>query len=50
MDKSKLKEMARDIKMLEKKKAKMERIYEKSCGKKYAKKEMVDEVETTEEV
>ena len=50
MDKSKLKEMARDIKMLEKKKAKMERIYEKSCGKKYAKKGMVDEVETTEEV
>jgi len=50
MDKSKKKEMARDIKMLEKKKAKMERIYEKSCGKKYAKKEMVDEVETTEEV
>jgi hypothetical protein len=45
MDKSKLKEMARDIKMLEKKKAKMEKIYEKSCGKKYQKEEIVDEIE-----
>ena len=50
MDKSKLKEMARDIKMLEKKKSQMEKIYEKTCGKSYSQKEVVDEVETTEEV
>ena len=50
IDKTKMKQMQREIKDLERKKAKMERIYEKSCGKKYAKKGMVDEVETTEEV
>jgi hypothetical protein len=50
IDKTKMKQMQREIKDLERKKAKMERIYEKSCGTKYAKKEMVDEVETTEEV
>ncbi len=43
IDKSKMKEMQREIKLLEKKKAGMEKIYEKSCGKKYARKEMVDE-------
>ncbi len=43
IDKKKLKEMQREIKLLEKKKAGMEKIYEKSCGKKYTKKEMVDE-------
>jgi len=50
IDKSKMKQMQREIKDLERKKAKMERIYEKSCGSKYAKKGVVDEVETTEEV
>ena len=45
IDKSKMKQMQREIKDLERKKSKMERIYEKSCGKKYAKKEMVDETE-----
>jgi len=45
MDKSKLKEMARDIKMLEKKKSQMEKIYEKTCGKSYSQKEMVDEMD-----
>ena len=43
IDKSKMKEMQREIKLLEKKKAGMEKVYEKSCGKKYARKEMVDE-------
>jgi hypothetical protein len=43
MDKSKLKEMARDIKVLEKKKSQMEKIYEKMCGKSYSPSEMVDE-------
>ena len=37
--------MQREIKDLERKKMKMERIYEKSCGSKYAKKEMVDEMD-----
>jgi len=50
IDKSKMKQMQREIKDLERKKVKMERIYEKSCGKKYTKKGRVDEVETTEEV
>ncbi len=49
IDKAKMKQMQREIKDLERKKAKMERIYEKSCGKKYAKKEMVDEVEEVDE-
>jgi hypothetical protein len=43
MDKSKLKEMARDIKLLEKKKSQMEKIYEKTCGKSYSPTKMVDE-------
>ena len=49
IDKSKMKQMQREIKDLERKKAKMERIYEKSCGKKYSKKEMVDETEEVDE-
>ena len=49
IDKSKMKQMQKEIKELEKKKAKMEKIYEKSCGKKYAKKEMVDETEEVDE-
>jgi len=49
IDKSKMKQMQREIKDLERKKAKMERIYEKSCGSKYAKKEMVDEMDDVNE-
>jgi len=45
IDKSKMKQMQREIKDLERRKAKMERIYEKSCGSKYTKKEMVDEMD-----
>ena len=37
--------MQREIKDLERKKMKMERIYEKSCGSKYTKKGMVDEMD-----
>ena len=48
IDKSKMKMMQREIKDLERKKVKMERIYEKSCGKKYSKAEMVDETEAEE--
>jgi len=49
IDKSKMKQMQREIKDLERKKLKMEKIYEKSCGKKYSKKEMVDETEEVSE-
>ena len=45
IDKSKMKQMQREIKDLERKKMKMEKIYEKSCGKKYQKQEMVDEMD-----
>ncbi len=43
MDKKKLKQMQKEVKILEKRKAKMEKIYEKSCGKKYRKEDIVDE-------
>jgi hypothetical protein len=49
MDKKKMKQMQKEVKILEKRKAKMEKIYEKSCGKKYQKVEVVDEVEEIEE-
>ena len=45
VDKKKMKEMQREIKLLEKRKAKMEKVYEKSAGKKFQKQEMVDENE-----
>ena len=50
MDKTKLKEMAKDIKALEKKKSQMERIYEKTCGKSYSQKEVVTNEEEIEEM
>jgi hypothetical protein len=44
IDKKKLKDMQKEIKLLEKKKAAMEKIYEKSCGKSYVRQEeTVDE-------
>ena len=43
IDKKKMKDMQKEIKLLEKKKAAMEKIYEKSCGKKYQREEIVDE-------
>ena len=43
MDKKKLKEMQKAVKVLEKRKAKMEKMYEKMSGKKYQKEEVVDE-------
>jgi hypothetical protein len=43
IDKSKMKQMQKEIRLLEKRKAKMEKIYEKMCGKKYQKEEIVDE-------
>ena len=50
IDKNKMKDMQREIKLLEKKKAGMEKIYEKSCGKAYKKTEIVDESEDIEEM
>ena len=47
VDKKKMKDMQREIKLLEKRKGKMEKVYEKMCGKKY--KKMVDESEEIEE-
>jgi len=48
-DKKKIKAMQKEIKDLEKRRAKMEKVYEKMCGKKYIKQEIVDEVEVSEE-
>ena len=45
IDKSKMKAMQKEIKLLEKRKGKMEKMYEKMCGKKYKKAEMVDEMD-----
>jgi len=43
VDKGKMKSMQKEIKILEKRKAKMEKIYEKVTGKSYTKEEIVDE-------
>ena len=48
VDKKKMKEMQREVKDLERRKAKMEKLYEKMCGKSYTKEEMVDEEMSTE--
>jgi hypothetical protein len=50
MDKKKIKEMQREIKLLEKRKAGFEKLYEKSCGKKYQQQEIVGEVTEEEEI
>jgi hypothetical protein len=49
IDKKKVKQMQKEIKLLEKRKQKMEKLYEKSTGKQYAKRTMVDEVEEVDE-
>tara|TARA_R110001606_G_scaffold316058_1_gene462927 strand:+ start:2627 stop:3310 length:684 start_codon:yes stop_codon:yes gene_type:complete len=43
MDKKKVKALQKEIKTLEQRKSKMEKIYEKMCGKKYQQQEIVDE-------
>jgi hypothetical protein len=45
VDKKKMKEMQKEIKLLENKKAGIEKLYEKMCGKSYSKKEVVDETQ-----
>ena len=49
-DKAKIKAMQKEIKDLGKRRAKMEKMYEKMCGKKYVKQEIVDEAEELNEV
>ena len=44
VDKKKMKAMQKEVKLLEKKKGKMEKMYEKMCGKKYQREEIVDEI------
>ncbi|MDB4378165.1 hypothetical protein N9Z41_00195 [bacterium] len=43
VDSKKMKAMQKEVKILEKRKAKMEKMYEKMAGKKYQKEEIVDE-------
>ena len=43
VDKTKMKAMQREVKDLERRKLKMEKLYEKMCGKSYKKTEVVDE-------
>jgi len=43
VDKKKVKDMQREVKLLEKTKSKYEKMYEKMCGKSYKKMEIVDE-------
>ena len=49
VDKKKMKEMQREIKLLEKKSLSMKRVYEKLSGKKYYKEEIVGETKSSEE-
>jgi hypothetical protein len=50
IDKKKMKDMQKEIKLLEKRKGKMEKMYEKMAGKKYQQTEVVDEAEEIEEM
>jgi hypothetical protein len=45
VDGKKMKAIQKEVKILEKRKAKMEKMYEKMCGKKYQREEIVDEIE-----
>jgi len=50
VDKKKMKDMQREIRLLEKRRGKMAKMYEKMCGKKYQQAEIVDEVKELEEM
>ena len=50
VDKKKMKEIQKEIKLLEKRKGKMEKMYEKMAGKKYQQTEVVDEAEEIDEM
>jgi len=49
VDKGRVKAIQKEIKDLEKRKLKMEKLYEKSCGKKYQQQEIVDETQIEED-
>ena len=49
VDGKKMKAIQKEVKILEKRKAKMEKMYEKMCGKKYQREEIVDEIVDTVE-
>lgn len=48
IDRSKVKQMEKEVKLLEKRKAKMEKVYEKTCGKSY-KRQITEEPEEEED-
>ena len=48
IDPKKIKELQKEVNLLEKKKLNLEKLYEKASGKKYQKKEVVDETQTEE--
>jgi len=48
MDKKKVKALQKEIKVLEGRKSKMEKMYEKMCGKKYQQQEIVGETKNEE--
>jgi hypothetical protein len=48
VDKAKMKVMQREVKDLERRKVKIEKLYEKMCGKSYTKEKIVDEEMSTE--
>ena len=50
IDKKKMKDMMKEVKLLEKRRAKMEKMYEKMSGKKYQQTEVVDEAEEIDEM
>ena len=50
VDKKKMKDMQKEIKLLEKRKSKMEKMYEKMAGKKYQQTEVVDEAAEIDEM
>ena len=50
VDKKKIKEMEKEVRSLGKKKAQMEKVYEKMCGKAYSKPEMVTNEEELDEM
>ena len=49
IDKAKMKELQKAVKLLEKRKTKMEKIYEKLCGKSYTKEAIIDETQNEDE-
>ena len=49
IDKAKMKELQKAVKLLEKRKTKMEKMYEKLCGRSYTKEAIIDETQNEDE-